>query len=46
MAKLKRARAKLKTGALLPDRTSDLNGVRLHSVLSMLFKIQMVLCFL
>jgi hypothetical protein len=42
VAKLKRSRAKLKIGALLPDHTSNHDGVRLLSELSTLSKIQMV----
>ena len=43
MAKLKRIRAKLKTGALPIDRTSSPDGVRPLNGLSTLFKIRIVL---
>ena len=42
VAKLKRTRVKLKTGALLPGRTSGPNGIRLLSEFNTLSKIQMV----
>jgi hypothetical protein len=43
VAKLKHTRVKLKTGALLPDHTSDPDGIRLLSELCTLFKIQTTL---